>query len=120
MKCSQPFATPQQNEPPNPNKNHGALKNTTQYDLPERLLLPARLADEIIFAVHVAGMEAFSDRKILQIPRHCSPAQALKVAIRPAQDHLRANNHRKLVFVANMTKLHQARTCENIAHAHAK
>ena len=41
----------QQHEAPNSNKNHSALENTTQCGLPGRLLLPARLADEIMGGV---------------------------------------------------------------------
>ena len=110
MKCSEPFATPQQNEPPNPNKNYGALENTTQCDLPEVFCYLPALQTKLFLGCMSQGRKhspiEIKDLYLqILIPRHCacSPAQALKVAIGPVQDHLRAEKHRKRVFVANMT-----------------
>ena len=113
----------QQQEAPNSNKNHRALENTTQCDLPGRPLLPARLANEIRGGACRKPSDNYLEPSRSRAPSRCGLAAPpnlrgtlLRVPpeVNPHPDHARAgvravrwslkvNNQRGLEYILFFT-----------------
>ena len=122
VKCSQPFAwqASQQNEPPNPNKNHGGWKTRHSMTyLRSFVTCPPCRRNYFCGACRRDGSilrsKDFANTQTLQ-PSASTKNRHWSRAGSPESRQASQMSFREY----GKLSLHQARTCENIAHAHAK